>query len=88
MRTVKKLFIIITRSYNEICFRIQIIKKELINDEEDVDWVQTEKNVFETASNYPFLVGLHSCFQVSANGSSSQQLLHASLARLLTKRGA
>ena len=44
--------------------RKQIIKKELVNDEEDVDWVQTEKNVFETASNYPFLVGLHSCFQV------------------------
>lgn len=44
-------------------YAMKIIKKELINDEEDVDWVQTEKNVFETASNYPFLVGLHSCFQ-------------------------
>ena len=29
----------------------------------DIDWVQTEKHVFETASNHPFLVGLHSCFQ-------------------------
>ena len=28
-----------------------------------MDWVQTEKNVFEAASNHPFLVGLHSCFQ-------------------------
>jgi len=44
-------------------YAMKIIKKELVNDEEDVDWVQTEKNVFETASNYPFLVGLHSCFQ-------------------------
>lgn len=25
--------------------------------------VQTEKHVFELASNHPFLVGLHSCFQ-------------------------
>ena len=25
--------------------------------------VQTEKHVFEMASNHPFLVGLHSCFQ-------------------------
>ena len=25
--------------------------------------MQTEKHVFETASNHPFLVGLHSCFQ-------------------------
>ena len=32
-------------------------------DDEDMDWVQTEKNVFEAASNHPFLVGLHSCFQ-------------------------
>jgi len=29
----------------------------------DIDWIQTEKSVFETASNHPFLVGLHSCFQ-------------------------
>ena len=25
--------------------------------------MQTEKHVFEVASNHPFLVGLHSCFQ-------------------------
>ena len=35
-----------------------------MTDDEDIDWVQTEKHVFETASNHPFLVGLHSCFQV------------------------
>ncbi|XP_018655404.1 serine/threonine kinase [Schistosoma mansoni] len=29
----------------------------------DIDWVQTEKHVFECATNHPFLVGLHSCFQ-------------------------
>ena len=33
---------------------------------EDIDWVQTEKHVFETASNHPFLVGLHSCFQTAS----------------------
>ena len=32
-------------------------------DWQDIEWVQTEKHVFEIASNYPFLVGLHSCFQ-------------------------
>lgn len=50
-------------------YAMKIIKKELlkeeVSEEDDVDWVQTEKNVFETASNHPFLVGLHSCFQVS-----------------------
>lgn len=42
---------------------MKVIKKALVTDDEDIDWVQTEKHVFETASNHPFLVGLHSCFQ-------------------------
>ncbi|XP_061162501.1 atypical protein kinase C-like isoform X3 [Saccostrea echinata] len=44
-------------------YAMKVIKKELVNEDEDIDWVQTEKHVFETATNYPFLVGLHSCFQ-------------------------
>ncbi|XP_014662162.1 PREDICTED: protein kinase C iota type-like [Priapulus caudatus] len=47
-------------------YAMKVIKKELINDDEDIDWVQTEKHVFETASNHPFLVGLHSCFQTAS----------------------
>uniref|UniRef100_A0A7E4V9L7 Protein kinase C-like 3 n=1 Tax=Panagrellus redivivus TaxID=6233 RepID=A0A7E4V9L7_PANRE len=47
-------------------YAIKIIKKEMFNEEEDIDWVQTEKSVFETASNHPFLVGLHSCFQTNS----------------------
>ncbi len=46
-------------------YAMKVIKKELVTDDEDIDWVQTEKHVFETASNHPFLVGLHSCFQVN-----------------------
>lgn len=57
-----KVLLVKLRSTQKL-YAMKIIKKELVNDEEDVDWVQTEKNVFETASNYPFLVGLHSCFQ-------------------------
>lgn len=33
---------------------------------QDIDWVQTEKHVFEQASTNPFLVGLHSCFQTES----------------------
>ncbi|KAI5712190.1 hypothetical protein M8J75_006531 [Diaphorina citri] len=44
-------------------YAMKVIKKNLVTDDEDIDWVQTEKHVFETASNHPFLVGLHSCFQ-------------------------
>uniref|UniRef100_A0A8D2JKC7 protein kinase C n=1 Tax=Sciurus vulgaris TaxID=55149 RepID=A0A8D2JKC7_SCIVU len=39
---------------------------QLVNDDEDIDWVQTEKHVFEQASSHPFLVGLHSCFQTES----------------------
>lgn len=44
-------------------YAMKVIKKSIIDDEEDIEWVQTEKHVFEQASNHPFLVGLHSCFQ-------------------------
>ena len=47
-------------------YAMKVIKKELVMDEEDIDWVQTEKHVFEQASNHPFLVGLHSCFQTES----------------------
>ena len=56
-------------------FSLQVIKKELVTDDEDIDWVQTEKHVFETASNHPFLVGLHSCFQVEFIGNYSVQYI-------------
>uniref|UniRef100_A0AC35TYI4 Protein kinase C n=1 Tax=Rhabditophanes sp. KR3021 TaxID=114890 RepID=A0AC35TYI4_9BILA len=47
-------------------YAIKIIKKQMFNDDEDIDWVQTEKTVFEIAANHPFLVGLHSCFQTDS----------------------
>ena len=51
-------------------YAMKVIKKELVTDDEDIDWVQTEKHVFETASNHPFLVGLHSCFQTASRSAS------------------
>ena len=37
-------------------YAMKVIKKSIIDDEEDIEWVQTEKHVFEQASNHPFLV--------------------------------
>ncbi|KAM7447345.1 hypothetical protein ABFA07_004364 [Porites harrisoni] len=51
---------------NKRIYAMKVVKKELVNDDEDIDWVQTEKHVFEQASNHPFLVGLHSCFQTAS----------------------
>ncbi len=47
-------------------YAMKVIKKSIVNDDEDIDWIQCEKNVFEKATNHPFLVGLHSCFQTAA----------------------
>ena len=47
-------------------YAMKVIKKSMVNDDEDIDWVQTEKHVFEQATNHPFLVGLHSCFQTES----------------------
>jgi atypical protein kinase C iota type len=49
------------------CYAMKVMKKSKVNDDEDIDWVQTEKHIFEMATNHPFLVGLHSCFQTEAN---------------------
>ncbi|KAI4902468.1 hypothetical protein NFI96_015570 [Prochilodus magdalenae] len=51
---------------NENIYAMKVVKKELVHDDEDIDWVQTEKHVFEQASTNPFLVGLHSCFQTES----------------------
>lgn len=48
------------------CYAMKVIKKSICDDDEDIDWVQTEKHVFEQATNHPFLVGLHSCFQTES----------------------
>ncbi|TSL47694.1 Protein kinase C iota type [Bagarius yarrelli] len=42
----------------ERIYAMKVVKKELVNDD--------EKHVFEQASNHPFLVGLHSCFQTES----------------------
>uniref|UniRef100_A0A8C9RK60 protein kinase C n=1 Tax=Scleropages formosus TaxID=113540 RepID=A0A8C9RK60_SCLFO len=51
---------------NDQIYAMKVVKKELVHDDEDIDWVQTEKHVFEQASSNPFLVGLHSCFQTDS----------------------
>ncbi|XP_027454985.1 protein kinase C zeta type isoform X5 [Callorhinus ursinus] len=51
---------------NDQMYAMKVVKKDLVHDDEDIDWVQTEKHVFEQASSNPFLVGLHSCFQTTS----------------------
>nr|XP_023014478.1 atypical protein kinase C-like [Leptinotarsa decemlineata] len=44
-------------------YAMKVIKKALVKEGGNINWIRTEKHVFETVSNHPFLVGLHSCFQ-------------------------
>ena len=60
-----KVFLVEYKRTNK-CYAMKVIKKSMVNDDEDIDWVQTEKHVFEQATNHPFLVGLHSCFQTES----------------------
>ncbi|XP_021122180.1 protein kinase C iota type-like isoform X2 [Heterocephalus glaber] len=43
-------------------YAMKAVKKELVN----TDRVQTEKHVLQQATNHPFLVGLHSCYQTES----------------------
>ncbi|TKC42927.1 hypothetical protein EI555_019456, partial [Monodon monoceros] len=63
---------------NDQVYAMKVVKKELVHDDEDIDWVQTEKHVFEQASSNPFLVGLHSCFQTTSRPVvGAQRFLHS-----------
>ena len=44
-------------------YAMKVVRKLSLVEDEDLEWVKIEKNVFEIATNHPFLVGLHSCFQ-------------------------
>ncbi|KAM7046022.1 LOW QUALITY PROTEIN: protein kinase C zeta type-like [Molossus nigricans] len=50
---------------NDQMYAMKVVK-ELVHDNKDIDWVQTEKHVFEQASSNPFLVGLHCYFQTTS----------------------
>ncbi|EHB05992.1 Protein kinase C iota type [Heterocephalus glaber] len=43
-------------------YAMKTLKKEHVN----VDWIQREKCILEQASNCPFLIGLHACFQTES----------------------
>ncbi|XP_074040789.1 atypical protein kinase C-like [Leptinotarsa decemlineata] len=60
--TYAKVFMVELKKAKHI-YAMKVMKKSLAKDHVDIEWMQTEKHVFETASNHPFLVGLHSCFQ-------------------------
>ncbi|EHB17949.1 Protein kinase C iota type [Heterocephalus glaber] len=51
--------LLVQQKESNCMYAMKAVKKEHVN----IDWIQREKRILEQASNCPFLVGLHACFQ-------------------------
>ena len=56
-----KVLMVESKAENKL-YAMKVIKKLSILEDEDIEWIKVEKNIYEIATNHPFLVGLHSCF--------------------------
>ena len=60
-----KVYVAELKSSKEL-YALKVMKKTMIATSNGrLEWIHTEKRVYESAGSHPFLVGLHSCFQTA-----------------------